>query len=266
MRQLVVLFGLIAISSTAFPQVYFPLHVGDWWAYEDHSSLRCEGTSIIYDIVDDTVLNGRMYARFRHSSPFSGPLVRADSIRVYEYDTVAHTEYVVFDFSVKPGDTVSVRENGGEVTTALGWMKFSVVGTTYRVTYTILDSIGVVTQYDAVSMCSFSLTGALINGRRLYSGVPSDDKQFPESAFLDQNYPNPFNPVTKIQFSIVNRQLTIVKVYDALGREVATLVSDVKEPGTHTVQFDGSGLASGVYFYQLRSGPFVQTRKLLLLR
>jgi hypothetical protein len=83
---------------------------------------------------------------------------------------------------------------------------------------------------------------------------------------LSQNYPNPFNPVTNIQFSIVNRQLTIVKVFDVLGREVATLVNEVKEPGAYTVQFNGSNLASGVYFYRLQAGNFVQTKKLLLVR
>jgi hypothetical protein len=83
---------------------------------------------------------------------------------------------------------------------------------------------------------------------------------------LEQNYPNPFNPSTKIQFSIVHRQLTIVKVFDVLGREVATLVNELKEPGTYTVQFNASSLASGVYFYRLQAGNFVQTKKLLLLR
>jgi hypothetical protein len=83
---------------------------------------------------------------------------------------------------------------------------------------------------------------------------------------LSQNYPNPFNPSTNIQFSIVRRQLTIVKVFDVLGREVATLVNEVKEPGTYTVQFNASSLASGVYFYRLQAGDFVQTKKLVLLK
>jgi hypothetical protein len=88
----------------------------------------------------------------------------------------------------------------------------------------------------------------------------------PRVCALLPNYPNPFNPTTKIQFTIVDRQLTIVNVYDLMGRKVATLVNEVKEPGTYTVQFDGSNLASGVYMYRLTAGIFVQTRKLLLLR
>jgi hypothetical protein len=110
------------------------------------------------------------------------------------------------------------------------------------------------------------------------SGTPVREEaaNVPSQFVLEQNYPNPFNPSTKIQFTIVstqsgsasggNRQLTFVKVYDVLGREVATLVNEVKEPGTYTVQFDGSNLASGVYFYRLQAGTYVETKKLLLLR
>ncbi len=91
-------------------------------------------------------------------------------------------------------------------------------------------------------------------------------QELPQAFTLSQNYPNPFNPVTNIQFSIVNSQLTILKVYDMLGREVATLVNEVKQPGTYGVQFDGSNLASGIYFYRLQAGSFVDVKKLILLR
>jgi hypothetical protein len=83
---------------------------------------------------------------------------------------------------------------------------------------------------------------------------------------LSQNYPNPFNPTTTIQFTLVDRQSTIVRVYDILGREVATLVNEMKFPGSYTIRFDGSKLASGTYFYRLQAGSYTQTRKLLLLR
>ena len=88
----------------------------------------------------------------------------------------------------------------------------------------------------------------------------------PERIVLYQNYPNPFNPTTNIQFTIVNRQLTIVTVFDVLGREVAMVKNEVKGPGTYTVEFDGSNLASGVYFYRLRASDFIQTNRLVLLK
>jgi hypothetical protein len=92
------------------------------------------------------------------------------------------------------------------------------------------------------------------------------EKETPTAFSLGQNYPNPFNPVTNIQFTIVHRQLTIVKVFDVLGREVATLVNEVKEPGTYTVQFDGSNLASGLYFYRLNAGSSLATHTMILMR
>jgi hypothetical protein len=101
----------------------------------------------------------------------------------------------------------------------------------------------------------------------LTTGVNEERRDVTPDAFaLSQNYPNPFNPSTNIQFSIVRRQLTIVKVFDVLGREVATLVNEVKQPGTYTVQFSGSGLASGVYFYRLQAGQYVECRKMIVMK
>ena len=88
----------------------------------------------------------------------------------------------------------------------------------------------------------------------------------PTEFALEQNYPNPFNPTTKIQLTIPNRRWTTVNVYDILGRKVVTLLNEVKDPGTYTIEFDGSNLSSGVYFYRLEAGDFKQTKRLLLLK
>jgi hypothetical protein len=88
----------------------------------------------------------------------------------------------------------------------------------------------------------------------------------PREFALAQNYPNPFNPTTIIEFRIQNSELTILKVFDLLGREIATLINEVKQPGSYTVQWDASGVSSGVYFYRLRAGDFVQTKRMLVVR
>jgi hypothetical protein len=99
------------------------------------------------------------------------------------------------------------------------------------------------------------------------TGVESvPGKSRPQQFGLGQNYPNPFNPLTTIQFSIVNPQFTTLKVYDLLGREVATLVNELTSPGTYTVSFEASSLASGVYISRLTGGGFVQSRTMLLVR
>ncbi|MGA2625185.1 MAG: T9SS type A sorting domain-containing protein [Bacteroidota bacterium] len=88
----------------------------------------------------------------------------------------------------------------------------------------------------------------------------------PDHYALDQNYPNPFNPTTDFGFRIVDCGLVTLKVYDVLGREVATLVNEVKQPGAYTVTWDASRMPSGIYFYRLQTGRFTATKKLLLLK
>ncbi|MDP2301721.1 MAG: choice-of-anchor D domain-containing protein [Ignavibacteria bacterium] len=83
---------------------------------------------------------------------------------------------------------------------------------------------------------------------------------------LKQNYPNPFNPSTVINYQLENSGRVSLRVYDILGTEVATLVDEEKEAGIYNADFDASKLSSGVYFYKLQSGKFVQTRKMILIR
>ncbi len=83
---------------------------------------------------------------------------------------------------------------------------------------------------------------------------------------LENNYPNPFNPTTEIRYQIPKVSHVTLKVFDILGREVATLVNEQKSPGTYTVRWDASGVASGIYFYRMQAGMFVETKKMLLVR
>lgn len=83
---------------------------------------------------------------------------------------------------------------------------------------------------------------------------------------LNQNYPNPFNPTTQIDYSITKTGLVTLKVYDILGNEVAILVNERREPGYHLTTLDAANLPSGIYFYQLRTENFTDTKKMILLR
>jgi len=83
---------------------------------------------------------------------------------------------------------------------------------------------------------------------------------------LQQNYPNPFNPITNIQFNIADIGFVTLKVYDVLGNEVATLVNEEKPSGSYKVDFDGSGLPSGIYIYRLITAKFSDSKKLMLLK
>ncbi|MCA9734111.1 T9SS type A sorting domain-containing protein, partial [candidate division KSB1 bacterium] len=94
---------------------------------------------------------------------------------------------------------------------------------------------------------------------------PRNAKQ-PDEIQLYQNYPNPFNPTTTIRYSIPEKNHVLLKVFNLLGKEVAILVDGVQSTGEYTVRFDGSGFASGVYFYKLESGNFQKMRKFTLIR
>jgi hypothetical protein len=83
---------------------------------------------------------------------------------------------------------------------------------------------------------------------------------------LEQNYPNPFNPVTWIRYTLPEATPVSLRVYNLLGEEVRVLVDAFEGPGTKTVKFDATGLASGVYYYRLRAGSTMETHTLLLLR
>ncbi len=96
----------------------------------------------------------------------------------------------------------------------------------------------------------------------------SESGNNPEYFSLFQNYPNPFNPSTSIQYAIGSRQFVQLKVYDVLGNEIATLVNEEKSPGVYSVEF-GTGsteLSSGIYFYKITAGEFVQTKKMILVK
>ncbi|MDX1700216.1 MAG: T9SS type A sorting domain-containing protein, partial [Melioribacteraceae bacterium] len=93
-----------------------------------------------------------------------------------------------------------------------------------------------------------------------------DEKLLFNKHILYQNYPNPFNPSTTIKYSIPNQSNVTLKVFDLLGSEVATLVNKEQSQGNYEVGFDGSELTSGIYFYRLQSGNFVETKKMILLK
>jgi hypothetical protein len=97
-------------------------------------------------------------------------------------------------------------------------------------------------------------------------GVSAGNESLPGTFSLAQNYPNPFNGQTRISYTVAGRQSTVLKVYDLLGREVATLVDEVKAAGTHDVAWNAYGLPSGIYYYRIQAGSYSETKRLVLLR
>ncbi|MCJ7650901.1 MAG: T9SS type A sorting domain-containing protein, partial [Candidatus Lokiarchaeota archaeon] len=96
--------------------------------------------------------------------------------------------------------------------------------------------------------------------------IPEPIIELPKFYSLTQNYPNPFNPVTIIKYSLPAGSFVTLKVYDILGREIATLVNEVQEADEYSVEFNADGLASGIYIYTISAREFTRTRKMILLR
>jgi len=107
-------------------------------------------------------------------------------------------------------------------------------------------------------------------GLKLFFDTPSEiisEYSFiPERFDLYQNYPNPFNPSTTIKWQQPETGLVTLKIYDVLGREVTTLITEELTAGEHKTIFDASGFSSGIYFYQIKAGDFIQTKKMILIK
>jgi len=97
-------------------------------------------------------------------------------------------------------------------------------------------------------------------------GVHNNGNEIPNAYRLSQNYPNPFNPSTKINFAIPISGNVTIKVYDIIGRETATILNKDMKAGSYTVDFDASKLSSGVYFYKIVSGSYIETKKMILVK
>jgi hypothetical protein len=113
------------------------------------------------------------------------------------------------------------------------------------------------------------LRTSVASARSAYQNIITDvknEKAVVYSFNLSQNYPNPFNPTTTIKYQIAKAGFVTLKVYNILGKEVATLVNEEKQPGNYYADFNGSGLSSGIYFYRISSGSFISTKKMILLK
>jgi hypothetical protein len=107
------------------------------------------------------------------------------------------------------------------------------------------------------TLSSFPTTPTAVKGEE--GGIPTEYS-------ISQNYPNPFNPTTKIKFALPQRSLTKLIIYDLLGREIQTLINKELEAGYHEINFDATNFPSGVYFYRIQTGNFIQTKKMILMK
>ena len=139
------------------------------------------------------------------------------------------------------------------------------------------------TAVNSISLCALDLEGdndydlavsnygseniSIIENLTIMSGIhESLETNFSEGFIITQNYPNPFNPSTTIKYSIPEKSVVTLKVYDILGSEIETLINEEKPIGTYELTWNADNLPSGVYFYQLQAGNYVKTKKMILMK
>ena len=140
------------------------------------------------------------------------------------------------------------------------WRRYSFPLTAWAGQNIFLSFVHKDTDGHGMVLDSISVFGAVL------SGINHDPNAVPTKFELHQNYPNPFNPVTKIQFDIPKTGFTTLKVYDATGSEISTLVSGELTAGKYTADFDASSLSSGIYYYRLESNGLIKTNKMSLVK
>jgi len=275
---------VLSFHSITFAQSfsYFPLAVGNKWFFsqglDNVARLKLE-------IQKDTTLgDGYSYAKLNMykvnpDSSFSllndgYSYLRKENRKIIEYP-----DRLIFDYDMNIGDTVISFYNEPEsavLDTIISEDIFGRNSKTYVFFftqydfYTYSDSIGFNTLWATTwnNWVPEYLLGCEIDGR-IYGSVITSVKnknELPTHFILYQNYPNPFNPSTRIKYSISKGSFVTLKVYDILGKEITTLVNEEKPYGNYEVIYDGSNLTSGVYFYKMQAGSFIDTKKFILIK
>jgi len=277
---------------------FFPLAVGNKWIYhhigvsydvEPHPFDYYYTQEVTKDTTDDF---GKYYFKIKESSVNHNDeyWLRLDSIlgKVYKnYDMNLENEFVEFDLIAQSGDEIQTNNGyiwGTVESDTLLWdeLRYTKIFHLYSLLtprMTFIQNIGVsevIYEFD-FGYAKTTLTGCVINGT-IYGDttlvdVESKSNNIPIVFSLSQNYPNPFNPTTTIKYTVpvVNANFAsttnvILKIYDVLGKEVKTLVNKQQKSGSYQVNFNASQLSSGVYYYQLKSGEFVETKKMIIVK
>jgi hypothetical protein len=260
-KQYLLLVCLLTVEVSYSQQVVYPLHAGDRWEYGN-----AENTSVIRDTI---MFDGNKYSIIVglpfHASRYERQI--GDSVFEYLGDSLGSR--LIYDFTRSVGDTL--------YTTIAGSDTFDLVLTYFttdsifgrklrRWTFVfvprhhmdlwyadeVTDSIGV-TSVSKSDYIFSNILGAVINGIQYgtITDVHSNGREYPTTFSLSQNYPNPFNPTTTLSFVISQKAFVTLKIYDILGREIATVINQELTPDSYSKEFDATSLSSGVYIYRL---------------
>ncbi len=279
---------------------FYPLEIDNKWVYTGtFLTYPSDVSSMIYtrEVTDIKIMpNNNTYYEIKGHEKY-GQLrdvkfyERIDSVngRVYRYspDSVnTGYEYLIDDLIAEKGDSVysyrfqqnylpaNLSASGDTILfkDTVSYKEFDIPDFPISYKYVLANRFGLikVESENDNRIYNYSLKSAIINGQiygdTTLTTVENSKNSLPEKYNLSQNYPNPFNPTSIIQYEIPKSSFVILKVYDVLGREVATLVNELEAAGRYNITFDASKYSSGVYFYRIEAGSFSQIKKMVLLK
>ncbi len=284
------LIGSISFSQSNEFLDFYPLSVGNQWTMLSQFDVPPYEEHYFVSVEKDTLINDKIYFKIKTEYPFSNSkyysFERIDTLtsRVIRYDKYYSIDYIIDSLEAE-GEDFFTAERYHSIypfnnPTQCYWVKTDTVLNIQTVikafqginndwwppAYILAKGFGLVeiqgTQWRT------ELVYAKIDG--IEYGTPvgniKEESSLPKEFVLTQNYPNPFNPTTIIKYDIPGFSFITLKVYDVLGKEIATLVNDEKPAGSYEVEFSAIGLPSGIYFYKLQAGSFVETKKMVLMK
>ncbi len=280
---------------------WYPLQIGNAWVYnstfmgdtsaEEYISSKEIIDTILYNNTQYFIVENKTYLAKTFQSLYAD-YYRIDSslgkiCKAYFIDDSLTFEELYIDLTTEIGDTFYINEFQPVLFESeepfnqwgINSTKRNYIGqSTPLHDFSLVKEIGLSYEFwwELVGF-EHKLKGAVIDGTIFGDitplGIDREVEKLPKDYHLSQNYPNPFNPTTKIRYSIPNvtlseveGSLVILKVYDVLGREVATLVNEEKPAGVYEVEFDASQISSGIYFYKLQTENYTSTKKMIYLK
>jgi len=268
----------------------FPSYIREYFIFETDTSIYYGNKDSIYSAINNRGCSVVWFEGFSSDSSFvSNDYFNLENLTgltndsKYFFTVIGSTQRAVIDSNTNLTNEMLYLSNagslGGIVFTNLTWWGVSQAFQrtwAQRLFDPAIQSLG--ETFDLYMHSSGGLFGHMKKITNLWADpsiklkydvtVDLDDSEveLPTVFALEQNFPNPFNPTTTIKYQIPELSFIMLKVYDVLGNEVATLVNEEKPQGVYTIEFEGSKLTSGVYFYKLRAGTYIETKKMLLIK
>jgi hypothetical protein len=187
----------------------------------------------------------------------------AQSLASLDYDNDGDLDFVTANYSQRNGITLFLNDGSGNFSQAVSCFQDLIEGFPEGIVAKDFDVDG---RTDIAVVTSFNQLAVLYNADGPTSVEQQQNNLLPNEYVLEQNYPNPFNPTTTIEFSMPQSGVVNLSLYNILGEQVETLISEERTAGKHSVQLNANNLASGIYFYRLQAGSFVETKKMILIK